>query len=456
MRALFAFLPLLGLAAIAAGGCTGGSSEPPTIPRVTSAVAERDVVDGAAQPSSTIRVEFDRDLERAGGPVPLGSHFELTAPVYDTNGELKDERVIVQDASIPDDAEDTVLLEVAQLIPTGSVLTIRDAAWDSDADGSSVVDVESQFPPEIVVLATQAFQTTDASLLEAGERPITAADRDPAAVRALLEDHLELRGSSDDVRAAALNAYDTMPADIVPAPKMRAALAALTGSFAEPALDSLLTADNCTGAPAALVTFQVPPEAPELLARVTRTDDGRRVVSLQPSLEGERFEHLMPLLAHEPIHCDDTDGIVEEVASTAFDTYLYIILLAVDPSLATGGSTLTRDLAIDAIAFVNSGRLLPESGGILPTDGIEDALPGTTVAVPSFGDFIASAYSQIDEFESPTEPLAQEYADGIAANSGLPEGDAFDLTYLDALLSASMGAETMVVLLDALSLVPAG
>jgi hypothetical protein len=120
-----------------------------------------------------------------------------------------------------------------------------------------------------------------------------------------------------------------------------------------------------------------------------------------------------------------------------------------------GGSTLTRDLAIDAIAFINSGRLLPESGGILGSAGIANVLPGTSAAFPSFAEFVASAYESIGTLESPVEPLAQTYADIIAQGSGLPEGSAFDLAYLDALLAGSLQPVVIISAIDSLGLAPA-
>lgn len=447
---------LLGPGALVIGlilaACSGGSGEPTVIPRVTSVVAERDIAEGLALTSTTVRVEYDRALRQAGGPIPLASRFEFSAPTYGVDGRLEDERVIVQSAAVVE--ERVVELKVARLLPAGATLTALDAAWDTRAEGSSVVDVESALTPEVVLLASTAFQTTDPSLFDESGREPAGAD-DPATVRAALEAHLDLRGAGPEVRAAALDVYDSRATTIVPDPKLRAALAALTGTFAEPAVGALLTGDNCTGLPAARIAFEPPPDAPDLIARVSFDAQGRRILSVAPLAQGERFEHLMPLLVHEPIHCDQRDGIFEEVAATAFDTFLYLNLISVDPTLAVGGSPLTRELAVDAVAFINSGRLVPESGGVLGSAGVANVLPGASVAFPSFGEFVASAYAAIDVLESPDEALAQAYVE-ILAGGVLPTGPAFDLVYLDALLSSVLEPAVVVAAIDALQLVPAG
>ncbi|MGK2964408.1 MAG: hypothetical protein ACSLFM_02240 [Tepidiformaceae bacterium] len=447
-------LPLAALLLLATA-CSGDSEEPTPLPRATDAESERLVVDGVAYPQSIVRVRFDRAVRQAGGPIPFTSNFEFTVPTYDlATGELSDERVLVQEAEITS-GDRVIEFSIDTIVPDGSTLTITNRAFDTGDETTATITVTSNVTSEHVLFATSVFQTIDPTLFESGERTVTAADRDPALVRQSLEQHLEARGASEDVTAAALDAYDTMPPEIVTAPKLRAALAALTGTFGQPAIDSVLTAENCTGQPAARLAFETPPDFPDLLARVTYSADGRRVFSFSPALEAERIEHLMPLLLHEPIHCDQEDGTVEEVAATAFDTFLYIHLIASDPELAVGGSVLTRDLAVGAIAFINSGRLLPESAGILPTEGVVTVLPGTNAPYPSFADYVAAAYAGTGTLDSPAEPVAQAYADSLALGSGLPQGTAFDLQYLDALLSAALDPAIFTAAILALDLAPA-
>jgi hypothetical protein len=444
------------LIALLAAVCGGGQSEPAQLPRIVSAVAERNVVDGAAQPNSTLRVTFSRSLVLPESDVPFASHFELSVPTIDpVTGDERNERVFAQAAQVDSANSRVVVLRIARLIPEGSDLIVSGRAFVSRSEEELRATVESDLTPAQVLLATVVFQPTNPSLVTASEsREISAEDRDPAAQRSLLEAHLAARGASPAVREAALASYDTMPGDIVPAPKARAALAALTGTFAEAAVASLLTADNCTGAPAAIVAFQEVPGTTSLLARVTYARDGRRVLSLDPRLETERIEHLMPMLAHEAIHCDRNGGRFEEVAATALDTFLYLHLVAVTPEITRTGSLLARELNTDAIAMINSGRRYPESVGVLRTPGVNRVLPGTNLMHASFADFVAASYAQIQNNTSPPEPVAEAYVANIAAAVGMPARTAFDLVYLDELLGFALDPRVIAAALDALELAP--
>jgi hypothetical protein len=260
------------------------------------------------------------------------------------------------------------------------------------------------------------------------------SDREPAAVREALVASLQARGVDESTRSRTLDRYDSLSAAIAPSPKIRAALAALTGTFAEPAIDAIFTEKNCTGKPAARVVFQPPPDFPDLIARVTFTRAGQRVISINPLVEGERIEHLMPILAHEAIHCDDQDGLPEEIAATAFDGFLYLQLVAADPSLAAAGTVLSKELNIDAISLLNSGRRLPESVGVLPSAGVTRVLPESNIRYASFAELVAAAYPGLENNQSQQEPLAQAYVANLLQASGMPAGNAFNLRYLDELL----------------------
>jgi hypothetical protein len=350
-----------------------------------------------------------------------------------------------------------VVLAVDALIPDGSTIKVAKATFRRDEQGNLEHAVQSDLRVEEVPLATMAFAVTQSDLFaEPVEAPpATDADRDAAAQREALAQHLQLRGSPEEVIALALDRYDTMPADRVTSPKLRAALAALTGTFAQPAIEDLLTAANCTGMPTARIAFEAPPDVPDLFARVTFADDGARVVSVSPTLESERFERLMPVLAHEAVHCDQEDGKFEEIAATAFDTFLWVQLVATDPSLAEGGTTLVHELNIDAVAMFNSGRRLPESLGLLPSVGVQQALPFTTAEYRSFADLVAEAYSPLDN-TAPQEPLARAYVELLAGVAGHPEGEPFNLLYLDELIGRAASPALLAAVLQVYELAPIG
>lgn len=433
---------------------TCGGGERPPVPGIASAVSERDVEDGAARQSSTITVEFDRPLKLAKQEVPLASRFELQVPGLAAGG-TRTRRVLVSHAEMPASSQRTIVLRVDALVPSGTVLSVAKQAFDGTSPGELTAEVKSSLTVEAAALATLAFTFGDpGTVADRGEPVVTGTDRDAASVRAQLEAHLAQRGSSAETNRSALALYDGIPASTVPGPKARAALAALTGTFAEPAIGALLRGENCGGVAVSLVVFAQPPDFPNLLARVTTGADGRRTVSISPALESERFELLMPILAHEAIHCDSYDGKFEEVAATAFDTFFYLNLLAIDGSLATGKTKLARDLAIDAVAMLNSGRRLPESVGVLQSTGIKNALPGSNNQSASFAEFVAASYPEVVGNSSPDEPVANLYAQALAGVAGMPAGRAFDLRYLDEVLGRAIDPLVIAGAIEALSLVP--
>lgn len=431
------------------------SSEAPPIPNVRAAEAVRDVVDGEARLSSTVTIEFDRDFEIAEGRVPLASRFEFDVP--DLVSATGRKRVLVREAERQPPDGRTIILYVDALIPEDSQLKVSKSAFRRNEPGEILYPVTSDLDASTAALAALPFATARTELFApVGEPPPpTDADRDPAVQREALLAHMLLRDPSGALAERALALYDAIPTDIVPSPKLRAAFAGLIGTFAEPAIDDLLTEDNCTGRPSNRIVFAAPPDEADLFARVTFEPDGTRVVSISPVLEAERFELLMPVLAHEAVHCDYEDGRFEEIAATAFDTLLWIQLVTLDPSLINGVTALSRELNVDAIAMFNSGRRLPESLGLLPSPGVEQALPLTTAGQRSFADLVATAYERLPN-DSPEEPLARKYVEILASAAGHDEGRAFNLLYLDELFGRVATPGLISALIEIYELVPVG
>ena len=432
-----------------AAACSGSDESP--LPKVTSAVAERDVIDGKAKLTSTVKVTLDRDFELAETTLPFASLFEFQVPKLE-GGES---RVLVKSAEPGETNTRLITLTAGQLIPEGSTLTIQRQAFQRKATGFIEAEVTSDLDPPLVVLASRAFvPTADTFFDDPQTAPLTDADRDPAATRMALEDHLRERGSDDQATTRALGIFDTIPVEIVPSPKLRAALAALTGTFAQGAIDSFLTAENCTGEPARVIAFQEPPGGDGLIARVTYHSSGPRIVSISPLAEGERIEHLMPILAHEAIHCDKDDGLVEEVAAGAFESFLYLQLVAAAPELATVRTVVARELNTNAVAMINSGQRFPESFGVLQSPGVETVLPLTNSEAGSFADVIVNAYPQITQTGSDPETVAVGYAGNLAEASGFEPGDPFDIRYLDELVSRATDGGVLAAAIIAFELAP--
>ncbi|GIW13851.1 MAG: hypothetical protein KatS3mg062_1290 [Tepidiforma sp.] len=451
MAAARPLVVLSGLLVWLAAACSHGSGASPA-PGVASVAAERVREDGAATLRSRVIVTFTGPARFAESRVPLASHFELRLKRADGSTTT----VLVESAERSTEDRRQVVLTVDTLVTTGSVLVVSRKAFDPRAEGSIEAPITGAFEPAIALLASSALVPADPGFFDppAAPGPDPAGD-DAASMREALRRHLAMRGEDAITSSDALATYDAIPEAIVPSPRLRAALAGLTGTFAEPALTDLLTTNNCTGLPAASIDFREPPGDAKLLARVTYEGSGARVVSIHPSLRYDRFELLMPLLAHEAVHCDQADSKVEEVAATAFDTLLYLQLVAADPSLAEERTELARELRIDALALLNSGAAWPESVGILQSPGVSAVMPNTTAPYRSFAEFVAASYPAVTEVLSATEPLAAAYMGMLAAAAGAERGDPFDLRYLDGLLGRALEPRELVAVIEAFELVPA-
>lgn len=432
----------------------GGSSEQ-VEPRISSAQATRDVdADGAPGLTSTVRLRLNIAVTPPDDQLPLTSYFELR--IADPLEKEPEERVFLQAAEVVEGNTRTVDLRIARLVPEGAEIRVSRALFKKGATGEVTASIDSDLSPVQSVLAAGPLLLGDISIIDSASfRPATEADRDAVAVREDLVRHLDTRGTVNEARDLALARFDAMPVDVIPSPKLRAALAGLTGTFADPAVENLLTGNNCTGRPIALMAFQDPPEFPDLFARVTHLQDGARVVSVSPRLEGEPIELLMPIIAHEAVHCDQDGSIVEEIAATAFDTVLYLQLLTAVPEVARWGSPLAKELNVDAIAMINSGRAIPESLGVLPSPSGHQVIPGSSSPVTSFAELVANAYAGIPP-ASESEPLAAAYAGILASFVGVESGDPFDLEYLDALLGRVLSPEVLLAAFTVLGLQPGG
>jgi hypothetical protein len=449
------------LAAVAALGalspwllaaCSGGGGTKATVPDIGSAEAQRDrEQDGAALLTSTIIVRFDRSYRLAKSDIPLASHFELAVPTGADAGS-KTERVLVREAKQSPEDSRAIILSVDRLIADGATVRVARKLFRAGETGELEAEVDSDLAPLQALFASRAFGFTDESMLNGQlDPPATAADRDEATQREALEAHLVRRQAPQELIDTALDMFDALPVETIPSPKLRAAIAALVGTFAQDAIESLVTDQNCTNRPAAGVLFRQPPDAPGLFAQVTHEPDGRRVINVNPGLEGERLERLMAIIAHESIHCDPDASLTEEVVATAFDTLMYLMLLATNPEIARDSTRLSREYNVDAVAMINSGRAFPESIGLLKSPGVDQALPSTNSAFASFADLVAAAYAGVPGV-SPEEPLARAYSRLLAGAVGMEDGSAWDVRYIDEVLGRSLDPRLMVLAVEALSL----
>lgn len=443
-------LAVCGIAALILASCGGDDAESASAQRPLSATAERIREDGFATLSSRIAVEFDGELHLALDGRELIEAVSLRSAAGP--GPFRPANILVRSVAVSKADGRTLIVETPDLVGNGAELRIRREALAKGGEGSVAVRVTADLSPTEVPFASLPLVPTNPDLFSTGATAVvTPSDRDNAAMRKALAEHLDVRGSAGETSTRALKAYDETPASVT-SPKLAAALAALVGTFAEDALADLFTSSNCTGQPVARIAFETPPGSPALAARVTYTDSGARIISVNPAFEGEAFQLLAPILAHESIHCDRADSLTEEVAATAFDAFLFMHFLAAEPELAASSSRLARNYAIDALALLNSGLVVPETVGVLPSPGDFPVLQGSDAPYRSFAQYVVAAYNEITDVGSPTEPLAVAYAGALAGIVGAQPQDPFDLEYLDALLGLTLPLEVRDVAVDALGL----
>jgi hypothetical protein len=169
---------------------------------------------------------------------------------------------------------------------------------------------------------------------------------------------------TSDQETAALNVYnDAAVKSEFPAPNMRAALASLTGTVADGAIDQYTTTANVTGKPFTVVDFSSEVSNSAVIAETKGTPSTGRLRTLfKTQYEGESFLTLAPFLAHEMVHQDLVggtpdlqDGIDEEEFAVTVETMVWSQELLVDPTQASNHTALSAHLNEDLLAMLNSG-----------------------------------------------------------------------------------------------------
>lgn len=130
----------------------------------------------------------------------------------------------------------------------------------------------------------------------------------------------------------------------VPEPTLRAALAALTGTIGEPAIDFIVYRT-----PVPLVHFGVylldGEGLPSHLAGVSQWPDGTIQINIDPHLRFLPFAALSALLFHETVHTgldEVVAGLPEEAVASAIESLVYMQMMLTDPSIVTLPDDLTR------------------------------------------------------------------------------------------------------------------
>ena len=180
---------------------------------------------------------------------------------------------------------------------------------------------------------------------------------------------------------AALATYNSSAvAGIVPNANLRAALASLYGTVAEPAVAALTTKNNITGKVWSSFDFSSDISADAPVGETKLNSNGRLYTYIQPSFAGEPFQVLSAQVAHEVTRQDAAnnsggklpDGIPESIIANDIEAVVYAQQLMTDPSTAANGTALVVRENTRLLALVNSGQGRFPNGGILQDQALKN------------------------------------------------------------------------------------
>ena len=150
--------------------------------------------------------------------------------------------------------------------------------------------------------------------------PASSGPTDEATPRSKLSDLLNQRfPNSPKTVNQALALFDSdKTKQIVPDPRVRAALVALKGAAGEPAIAGILDGTY------SVVRFgTVDPRALAQMFPPSRSSDGTARILVNQKFQFEDFRLFVPLLAHEALHRDDLGGNKEELVNKSIETLVY-------------------------------------------------------------------------------------------------------------------------------------
>src|SRR3954452_10362159 len=308
------------------------------------------------------------------------------------------------------------------------------------------------------VLARRPFAPTDQTLLKndvyPDGGPMTPAPGDgPSEQQAsqMLDDYLAVAFPNDTASQAAAKAvFDDATAKAKsPSPSLRAALAALTGTIAEPGIDYVLHHTEPSSQPTfTAVRFGVTPD-PAAIAMVV----GHEII-FNERYKGENPFAFVRIMAHEPLHGGEatgSDSNYEETVNSSLDNLVYLRQIARHPDIARLGTELARRNNINAMERLNSG---PGSQlGLFATNGNRPVFPGSpTVHATSY-------WADVDNGDTRTTPgnpilpqyLARFHKAGAPACSGATNDKPL-LDCIDANRNGPLGPEELVAAANAMKL----
>ena len=278
------------------------------------------------------------------------------------------------------------------------------------------------------LMRNRPFAPSDRGLFTHQVYPGTPADA-PAGGNALNESQaraalrryarFEFPGNTAAQNGAVAVFDDPLAKQKIASPSLRAAFAALKGTFAEPAINYFLRAR--TGMGKSLFSHAewtnafpvgsdgLPGPLGASLTEAATSDPGDRQLWFAGRAEPDNPFLVTSIWAHQPLHDDFGNGIPEEQVNSSFDSLFYLHQLARHPELAASNSFVSRRLNAAALARLNSGK--GSKLGLFETNGGRRLLPGSTRSETGYADLIKTNYltTATPNAESPGGPLLAHY-----------------------------------------------
>ena len=291
----------------------------------------------------------------------------LTAQIK-TTVRVVDAKVIQADVT-GDGVADRQLIEITtdRLMRKGGQIWFYPGAYTDDQGNTNVEHrtfAVKGLSKERFTMASRAFVPTNFNRFTSdhfGQSSAPGSFSTPvpeATVTVTLDAFLQKKVDAGVISAArkteAMTLYNSDAAKArVGDANLRAAIVALTGTFAEAAIT------NFFGPNYLVIAFLDPGDPNVEVARTTaRESDGRLRTIFRPEFQGEPFQVLSAWVAHEALHQDNDFKLQEEVFAVMVGTMVNIQQAQTDPGYLRAGSKLINKENEKILAFLNSGRAL--------------------------------------------------------------------------------------------------
>ncbi|MBC7783979.1 MAG: hypothetical protein H7144_09070, partial [Burkholderiales bacterium] len=245
----------------------------------------------------------------------------------------------------------------------------NDIVYDGSTSAKTITYAKGQNKPRYT-LANRNWRPTDLSyfsktIFTAAPTPATAStEPSSGTIRTALLAFMNQKVSKGIITQAKANSamalYDVTGdiANLLHNPNIRAGLASLYGTVAEPVIASYTSKKNASGAYYINIEFSSSISASAPVGETRMSPSGRLITYIRPTFAGEDFRAISAVLAHEAMHQDATssggnldDTQDEEIIANAVQANVYIQQAMVDSSFVGNGTVLVNDINDQVLAL---------------------------------------------------------------------------------------------------------